>query len=542
MGRLRFRFPFWLGVLAAAHGAAAAPFVFHRGVVNAASYLPAGLPNGSIARGSIFSLFGRELGPATPATVSAFPLQTTLAGVAVEVCQGGACADALPLFVSASQINAVMPSDAPLGAVSIRVRADGQAGNFTPAAVVSSSVGVFAVSSAGFGPGIVQNYLAADNQPINSATRTARPGQVVTLWATGLGPALNADNVAPQAGDLPIQVEIFVGGKAVTHKLYSGRSPCCAGVDQIVFEIPADAPLGCYVPVAVRTGAAVVSNDVTISLSGDGGPCSDAEGAAGAALRQGGKLGGLTVTRGRLTTTAGPVGADTLEALFTEERGGPWAYQPLYSPPPAGACAVSAGRGDAESGLPPVRTLDAGATAYIERGGRSLGMALPSPGRGLAGVASSAANGASASLLDAAGPFTAGVTGGTDAPAFTVGLQSPAAASWNNRAALAVVDRAREATLTWAPPAEGGVSVWIAGHARSRADDATARFLCRVPDGATSFTIPTAVLGRLPAAEAGPDAGLALIFERRTENPPPPGLDFLQAIAASAALQVPRYQ
>ena len=190
----------------------AQPFLFYRGIVNAASFAPPGLPNGSIARGSIFSIFGRDLGP-TDSPPLAFPLQTTLGGVSVEVCQDGNCVAAIPLFVSPGQINAVMPSNAPLGEVSIRVTYNGQAGNFSPGTVAASSLGIFTVNSAGFGPGIVQNFLAQDNQPLNSAIATAKPGQVVTLWGTGLGPGLNPDNLQPQAGDLPVEVEIFVGGK-----------------------------------------------------------------------------------------------------------------------------------------------------------------------------------------------------------------------------------------------------------------------------------------------------------------------------------------
>ncbi len=180
----------------------AQPFLFYRGIVNAASFAPPGLPNGSIARGSIFSIFGRDLGP-TDSPPLAFPLQTTLGGVSIEVCQGGNCVAAIPLFVSPGQINAVMPSNAPLGEVSIRVTYNGE-GNFSPATVAASSLGVFAVNRAGFGPGIVQNFLAQDDQPVNSAVATVRPGQVVTLWGTGLGPGLNADNAQPQAGDLPV--------------------------------------------------------------------------------------------------------------------------------------------------------------------------------------------------------------------------------------------------------------------------------------------------------------------------------------------------
>ena len=41
------------------------PLISHPGVVNAASYMPAGLPAGSIAQGSLFTIFGANLGPAS---------------------------------------------------------------------------------------------------------------------------------------------------------------------------------------------------------------------------------------------------------------------------------------------------------------------------------------------------------------------------------------------------------------------------------------------------------------------------------------------
>src|SRR5690349_8576104 len=52
---------------------------------------------------------------------NSFPLGTTLANVSITVTQGGTAVNAIPLFVSASQINAIMPSNAPLGTVTLRV-------------------------------------------------------------------------------------------------------------------------------------------------------------------------------------------------------------------------------------------------------------------------------------------------------------------------------------------------------------------------------------------------------------------------------------
>ena len=100
------------GILLSALALQAQPFINYRGIVNAASFTPPGLSGSEIARGSVFSIFGREIGPASLAQVSIFPLPTTLAGVSVKVTQGNTSVDAFPLVVTAGQVNAIMPSNA----------------------------------------------------------------------------------------------------------------------------------------------------------------------------------------------------------------------------------------------------------------------------------------------------------------------------------------------------------------------------------------------------------------------------------------------
>ena len=41
-----------------------------------------------------------------------------------------------------------------------------------------------------------------------------------------------------------VNLEIFVGSRRVTNIFYAGRSAEFAGLDQAVFEVPADAELG----------------------------------------------------------------------------------------------------------------------------------------------------------------------------------------------------------------------------------------------------------------------------------------------------------
>jgi len=75
-----------VGRLSAVCYAQQRPIRYTHGAHNAASYAPFWLPNAAIARGSIFTIFGENLGPAES---PAFPLSTTLAGVSVSVTQSG---------------------------------------------------------------------------------------------------------------------------------------------------------------------------------------------------------------------------------------------------------------------------------------------------------------------------------------------------------------------------------------------------------------------------------------------------------------------
>src|SRR5262249_57512777 len=70
-----------------------------------------------------------------------------------------------------------------------------------------------------------------------------------------------------------------------------------SGVDQIVLTVPADTPLGCWVPLTVRTGGAVSSNTVTIAISSDGSRCSDGGNPLTQAFVNGGGLAALNLIR-----------------------------------------------------------------------------------------------------------------------------------------------------------------------------------------------------------------------------------------------------
>jgi uncharacterized protein (TIGR03437 family) len=110
-------------------GAAAQPVVGSSGILNGASYAVPGLPNSGIAQGSIFIVFGQNLGPAAIAQVSRFPLPTSqgLAGTSIKITVGGTTVDAIMLYTLATQVAAVLPSNTPIGTGTLTVTYNGEA-------------------------------------------------------------------------------------------------------------------------------------------------------------------------------------------------------------------------------------------------------------------------------------------------------------------------------------------------------------------------------------------------------------------------------
>ena len=179
---------------------------------------------------------------------------------------------------SAAQINAVLPSNTPVGTGTLTVSYNGANSVPVPITVVQSSFGTFTWTGAGTGPGIFTNAVTyAFYTPFTSAkpSTSAGAGDYVTIWGTGLGPASSASaeqSAAPSSADqcpgaFPCPT-VYVGGKQAT-VTYAGRSGYTA-LDQIDFIVPTNVQ-GCYLPVAVVTGS-VTSNLNSISVTPVGIP------------------------------------------------------------------------------------------------------------------------------------------------------------------------------------------------------------------------------------------------------------------------------
>ena len=506
----------------------------------------------------MFIVFGQRLGPANIRLIDRFPLQTTLEGTSIKVTVGGTTVDALMIYTLASQLAAILPSNTPVGTGTLTVTYNGQTSAPLSIRVVRSSWGTFSVNQAGSGPGILQNFLTQENQPINALTRPARPGQTVILWGTGLGPVTANEVAGPVPGDLPINVEVYVGGRLAT-VTYKGRSGCCAGIDQIVFTVP-EGVEGCYVPVVVKIGEAV-SNFTTIAV-GRGNACVDPQGVGGDALERAQatgqyRVGSVGFVRTQTKFEIPGVGSfdskqdfggasfdrfDLDRLLRSQGAGNAFGGVSL------GACTVFTFRGESGENVDPVQpdVLDAGpvinvtgprgAKQLTKQTGGSYGATL---GGGISGIPGQPP--AEPDYLEPGSYTVDNGSGGRDVGAFRSTLTLPPSLTWENMAGVANITRSAGQEITWSGGDPAGF-VYITGGSTN--GNLYGGFVCLERTSARRFNIPGYVLLNLPPT-TGDDIGLLSVSGVGAivnVTPPPSGLDVLTISASSGSAKNVSYR
>lgn len=233
----------------------AAPDV--KAVVNGASFR-----SGSVAPGTIISIFGTGLSQTTVAATS-LPLPITLGGTTVTVAS-----QAIPLlFVSPTQINAQVPFLLPTGTAQLAVRDSSGTVSTLAISIASASPGIFTYTSDGKGAGAA---LHADYKPVRRAIlEYALAGETIMLFCTGLGAvqgSVSAGFAAPTSPPVTTTVAPTVLMDGQTAKVaFAGLAPGFAGLYQINVVVPTG--VGGDVVTTVKVGDAT-SNEVTINVAG----------------------------------------------------------------------------------------------------------------------------------------------------------------------------------------------------------------------------------------------------------------------------------
>src|SRR5580700_6110082 len=128
-----------MAIVSSALRVQAQPTVAAGGVLNVASYSYAGLPNGSIAQGSMFVAFGSNMGTVNSAT--SFPLPNTLGTTSIKVTSGSTSVDAIMIYTTPGQVAAILPSSTPVGSATLTLTNNGQTSSPVDIQIVPSSFG-----------------------------------------------------------------------------------------------------------------------------------------------------------------------------------------------------------------------------------------------------------------------------------------------------------------------------------------------------------------------------------------------------------------
>lgn len=258
------------------NAARSSPFSYYRGAVNGANF-EASRP---LAPGAIASVFGEQLADMV-ASAQAVPLQKEMGGVKVLV-DG---IEAPLFFVSYGQINIQVPFEVGPGQKILQIMRDGQLGNQVSIQVDPFSAGIFRLGIGEYGAirnGSKNNFPfpASFNQQYGILAAPAQPGDVLEIYATGLGPlnrqvasgAGGPNGTAPSgpvAHALTQNIKVRFSENLLTFgqtPQFIGLSPNFVGLFQVNVAVPISTSPNPRTPVLLDIPGKGLSNRVEIAV------------------------------------------------------------------------------------------------------------------------------------------------------------------------------------------------------------------------------------------------------------------------------------
>ena len=206
-------------------------------VLNSADSLPSAL-----APNTIGSVYGINLSTVTAMLTAADftttgMLPTRLPGTDTHVLVNRI--EAPPLYISPTQINFLVPSGLDPGAATFTVVSEGRAGPLLLLHLLAAAPALFLLDA----QTVVGTHVDGS---VITTTKPARPGEIVILYATGLGPT----NPSIEPGVLPSAAarlvpesnfQVLLDGQPTPPEYvqYAGVAPFYAGLYQINLLLPA---------------------------------------------------------------------------------------------------------------------------------------------------------------------------------------------------------------------------------------------------------------------------------------------------------------
>jgi uncharacterized protein (TIGR03437 family) len=452
------------------------------------------------------------------------------------------------------QVAAILPSATPAGNATLTVTYNGQTSNSASFQVVESAFGMFTLNQAGSGPAIIQNFVSATDLPVNTVTQSARPSQTVVLWGTGLGPVSGNEQAGPLApAQVSTDVQVLVGGKPA-NVTYKGRSGCCAGIDQVIFEVPQGVE-SCYAPVVV-TVAGKTSNFGTMSISGSGGACSQrlSSASSGGELSSGSII--LGRTKANISVSGQSITSETdsaFGAFFRYTAAQLSATQQIdgIESTTIGSCYVATYQFSEEEPtfVDPVqpRPLNAGTINVTgPKGTKQLNyqngayFAQLGGGTSIPGLPNIPGLPTSEPLFLDPGSYTINNgSGGPEVGAFQVTLNIPQQLVWSNESSIGNVPRSSPLRVTWSG---GDPSGYVAITGTSFSQSVAGVFTCLERTNAGQFSVPTYVLQSLPASSGEVPGNLVVSGSTGFTSFTATGINTGSVSAVTATQKSVRYQ
>ncbi len=410
----------------------------------------------------------------------------------------------LPLKITSierTKIEALMAPSAPLGSSSLVVTAGGRASKPFLIEVAAFNPGIFSRNLEGWGPGRIDQIDGSGTRSDNSAANPAHPGQTVSLVVTGMGGAKDAS--------------VVVGNRIAKARASRGNRE---GEDRLAFQVPRDAPSGCWVPVYLPATPNRASNVVTIAIRAGSGRCDPWP----VPLWSTGKIVFVAISRARLKS-ATPDQADFLNDEATIEVQAISQEQLLPRTvllPPPGTCTASTSSYQADTGpsfslaylSPPTgRALNAGPALTLRRDPpagvefRNIGQLWRDSGeyRARLGVSGLDIKRNLPGLFLNPGSYRLEGSGGTEAGPFSIAFSIPAPVEWVNRDQTSIVNRGSGVTLRWEHGTRDQLMLILARNV-DRLTTAIGMCICTARASAGQFTVPAELLANVPASIDAP--------------------------------------
>jgi hypothetical protein len=450
----------WTGLVFSGVVLAQAPAIAPRGIVNAASQMPASLPGGKLAPVARIIIPGLRLtSPGSPTVI--------------HLKSGDWKASIAPVKATGVRIEADLPADLPAGEIQISVETSQGVSSAQTVASAHSSPGIFTLNGAGWGP-VNRNEV--------------RRRQKTTIRVNGLNDA---------------HPKLFVGGVAA-------RVVSVRGQD-LTFTVPQGAPEGCWTPMWIESAPGRVSNFAALRIAARNGVCQQPEGWP---LRPvaAGKRGGIVIAtriQGILELRRGQPDEFTLDSaaafFFRAGDGTPTPFQTL---PPAGTCTSYTGEFSLISDLlfraqrfigEFTAPLDLGPRLTIGDGARSAKL----PSKKVEGQYSAAVGGMAPVIWGPGAPLflSPGQYRVRSADSkFDVPIEVSPGFDWVNRKEVQEVDRGSGVRLQWTGVGADRQMV-IAAFNVHPDSSAMGTCVCVALPGATQMDVPPYALANFPPTE-----------------------------------------